>query len=95
MYGLVARLTAARGRRAELAEILARCAPEMPGCISYVIAEDLADENNLWITEVWDHEQSHSAAVKMAVVQKAVEDARPMVAGFEKVATTRPIRGVK
>jgi quinol monooxygenase YgiN len=95
VYGLVAKLTAASGRRRELAEILAACSPQMPRCISYVIAEDSLDENVLWVTEIWESEESHAAAVKMPVVQKAIVDARPMIAGFEKVATTRPIRGIK
>ena len=94
MYGLVAKLTATSGRRAELAEILAACSPHMPGCISYVIAEDALEENILWVTEIWDSEESHVAAVKTPVVQKAIVDAKPMITGFEKVATTRPIRGV-
>jgi quinol monooxygenase YgiN len=95
VYGLVAKLTATRGRRGELAEILAASSPEMPGCRSYVIAEDALDENILWVTEVWDSEESHAAAVKTPVVQRAIVDAKSMVAGFEKVATTRPIRGVR
>jgi quinol monooxygenase YgiN len=95
VYGLVAKLTATSGRRGELAEILAACSPQMPGCISYVISEDLVQENILWVTEVWESEESHAAAVKMPLIQKAIVDAKPMIAGFEKVATTRRIRGVK
>lgn len=95
MYGLVAKLTAASGQRGGLAEILARCSPGMPGCISYVIAEDLVERDILWVTEIWESEETHAAAVKMPAVQKAIVDARPMIAVFEKVATTRPIRGVK
>jgi quinol monooxygenase YgiN len=94
VYGLVAKLTAANGRRSELTETLVACPPQMPGCISYVIAEDALDENILWVTEIWDSEESHAAAVKLPVVQKAIVDAKPMIAGFEKVATTRPVRGV-
>ena len=31
----------------------------MPGCLSYVVAKDPADENAIWITEVWDSQASH------------------------------------
>ncbi len=57
-------------------------------------AMSTTDEDNYRI-EVWDSEESHAAAVKTPVVQRAIVDAKPMVAGFEKVATTRPVRGVR
>jgi quinol monooxygenase YgiN len=53
MYGLIVKLTAAPGAREELIRILRESAVNMPGCISYVVAKDLAEENVLWVTEVW------------------------------------------
>ena len=94
MYGLIAKVTVVSGRRGELAEILADCSGQMPGCLSYVIAEDLADENVLWVTELWDSEASHRACVTLPSVQKAITAARPIIAGFERIATTNPIKGI-
>jgi len=34
-------------------------AADMPGCLSYVVAKDSADENVVWVTEVWDSAASH------------------------------------
>ena len=43
MYGLVGRIKATAGKRAELAAILLEGTGEMPGCLSYIVAEDMAD----------------------------------------------------
>jgi len=53
MYGLIGKMTAVAGERDALAAILLDGTHAMPGCLSYVIARDPADENALWITEVW------------------------------------------
>jgi quinol monooxygenase YgiN len=94
MYGLIAKVTVVSGRRGELVEILADCSAQMPGCLSYVIAEDLTDENVVWVTEAWDSEASHRACVNLPSVQKAITAARPIIAGFARIATTNPIRGI-
>lgn len=54
MYGLIVRLTLFPGTREKMVSILKGSAADMPGCFSYVVAEDAADENVLWVTEVWD-----------------------------------------
>jgi len=45
MYGLIAKLTVVPGRREEMVGILKESAADMPGCFSYVVAKDSADEN--------------------------------------------------
>jgi len=49
------------GQRATLAAILGEGTATMPGCLSYIVAEDLADADMLWVTEVWDSKASHDA----------------------------------
>ena len=44
MYGLIGRMRAIPGQRAALAAILLEGTAAMPGCLSYVIAEDPADD---------------------------------------------------
>jgi quinol monooxygenase YgiN len=41
------KLTAVPGKREELAKILRESASDMPGCFSYVVAKDSAEENTL------------------------------------------------
>lgn len=68
MYGLIGRMIAVEGQREELIRILLEGTREMPGCVSYVIARDAADPDSLWITEVWDSQDSHRASLSLPSV---------------------------
>lgn len=91
MYGLIVKLTAAPGKRAELVQILSSSAANMPGCLTYVIADDPDDPNILWITETWDSRESHNASLQLRAVQQAIPLAKPLIANFERIAQTRPV----
>ncbi len=93
MYGLIGKMTAAAGQRDALAAILLDGTHAMPGCLSYVIARDPADENALWITEVWDSQTSHKASLSLPAVQAAIAKGRPLIAGFSNRVETVPIGG--
>jgi quinol monooxygenase YgiN len=51
MYGLIVKLTARAGKQEELIAILRESAADMPGCLSYIVAKDAADQNVVWVTE--------------------------------------------
>jgi quinol monooxygenase YgiN len=93
MYGLIGKVNAVPGQRDALASILVDATTAMPGCLSYVIACDPADENALWITEVWDSQESHRASLSLPSVQAAITRGRPMIAGFSNRVETTPIGG--
>jgi len=93
MYGMIGKMTTAAGKRAEVLSLLLQAVKEMPGCLSYVVAEDSADENGIWITEVWDSKDSHDASVSLPEVKKAIAAARPMIAGFSNQTVTTPVGG--
>ena len=65
----------------------------MPGCLSYVVAEDLADADALLVTEVWESKAAHEASLSLPAVRAAIAKGRPLIAGFETLAETRPISG--
>src|ERR1700676_5394024 len=88
MYGIIA-----PGKPDEMIPILRDSAANMPGCLSYVVAKDAADENTLWITEVWDSAASHDASLSLPAVKNAIPQAKGLIAGFEKVAATTPVWG--
>lgn len=94
MYGLIVKLTVVPGTREQMVAILKGSAANMPGCISYVVAEDSADPNTLWVTEVWDSEASHNASLSLPGVKNAIPQSKAMVSKFEKVAVTNPVWGV-
>lgn len=93
MYGLIGQMKAAAGKRAELASILLDGTAAMPGCLSYIVAEDSADADALWITEVWDSKQSHADSLKLPAVQAAIAKGRPLIAGFGSRTETVPLGG--
>ena len=94
MYGLIVKLTTAPGKCEEMIGILKESAVEMPGCLSYIVAKDSADENAIWVTEVWDSAASHDASLSLPAVRNAILQAKQIVSGFDKVAVTNPVWGV-
>lgn len=94
MYGLIGQMKAAPGKRDELIAILGEGTQAMPGCLSYVIAQDQADPDAIWITEVWTGRESHAASLKLPAVQAAIAKARPMIAGFGHRFETVPVGGL-
>ena len=94
MYGLIVKITVLPGKREKMIGLLRSSAAEMPGCVSYVVAPDSADENILWVTEVWDAVANHDASLSLPAVQRVIPLAKAMVANFEKIAVTAPVWGV-
>jgi quinol monooxygenase YgiN len=92
-FGLIGRMKAQAGKRAELMEILAEGTGSMPGCLSYIIAEDATDPDAIWVTEVWDSEASHKASLQLPQVRSAIAKGRPLIAGMDSIAATRSARG--
>lgn len=91
MYGLIGQLKTLPGKRAELAAILLDATRAMPGCHSYVVADDAHDPDALWITEVWDTKHSHAASLQLPAVQAALVQGKPLIAGFGHRFETRPL----
>ncbi|MBL4870773.1 MAG: antibiotic biosynthesis monooxygenase [Robiginitomaculum sp.] len=93
MYGLIAKITAIDGKRDALSSILIEGLREMPGNLSYIVANDAANANDLWITEVWVDQAAHQNSLSLSSVQKAIKVARPLMAGMVRIAETRPVGG--
>lgn len=93
MYGLIGKMTATAGQRDELARILLDGLRDMPGCYSYIVANDPADPDALWVTEVWQDKESHAASLSLPSVQAAIARGRPLIAGFEERFETEPVGG--
>src|SRR5690606_40674879 len=91
MYGLIGSATAQPGRRDELVAILLENVGAMPGCLSYVVAEDPGEPDVVWITEVWDSAESHRASLAVPAVPDAIARGKPLIAGFGRLTETRPV----
>lgn len=91
-YGLIGQMKAVPGKRGELVAILLEGTEAMPGNIVYLVAEDLADPDAIWITEVWNTKTDHANSLALPGVRAAIAKARPLIAGFGTRAETRPVR---
>ena len=94
MFGMVGKMRAAPGKRGELVAILSEGTTTMPGCIHYIVSEDLGEADSIWITEIWDSEDSHKASLQLPEVKAAIAKARPIIAGFDTSARIKPVSGV-
>ena len=93
MFGLIGKMVATPGNRDALAAAILGGTSAMPGCLSYVVAKDPREVDALWITEVWEDEQSHRASLALPAVRQAITRARPLIAGFSNRVVTTPVGG--
>lgn len=93
MYGLIGKMKALPGQRDAFVAILMDGIDGMPGCLSYVVAHDPTDADAIWITEVWDSQESHRASLSLPSVQQAISRGKPLIAGFGERFETRPVGG--
>lgn len=93
MYGLIGKIKTIPGGREDLAKILLEGLAEMPGCLSYIVAQDPSDLDALWVTEVWDGAESHQASLSLPSVQAAITKGRLLIAGFGERFETIPLGG--
>jgi quinol monooxygenase YgiN len=92
MYGLIKKLTAASGRRAELIEVLGgNDSQTIKGCLSFIVAEDTVDDDILWVTEVWESEVSHKASLDLLPSRLGLPAIETLVERHEIIAATKPV----
>jgi len=94
MYGLIGKMTATPGQRDALTAILLEGLGRMPGCLSYIVAHDPANEDAIWVTEVWTDEAAHRASLQVPEVRAAIRKAMLLIATFADAQVTTPVGGV-
>lgn len=93
MYGLIGKIKVLPGKHDELTAILLKGLRDLPGCLSYVVAQDLIDSDALWVTEIWDSPESHRASLSLPAVHQAISQGKPLIAGFGERFETQPVGG--
>ena len=84
MYGMYGKLVAQAGKRDEFIRILIQAAQivgQLPECRLYVVNEDIAEANTIWVYEVWDDKESHDASLKDERVRSLIAQAMPLMGG--------------
>lgn len=93
MYGLIGKMRARPGQRDALVRVLLNGVSDMPGCLSYIVANDPTDADLIWITEAWESDAAHAASLSLPSVRASINEGRPLIAGMEAVAETAPVGG--
>lgn len=93
MHGLIGKITLKPGTRDQFVHLMLSGVDAMPGCLSYVVANDPTRADTVWVTEVWESEAHHRASLQLPAVKAAIAGAMPLIDGFETVATTEPVGG--
>lgn len=94
MYGLIGKINVVAEQRAVVVQTLLDGTRAMPGCLSYIVAEDPTDPSAIWVTEAWDSKDSHQASLTLPSVQEAIARARPYITGFGERFETVPVGGL-
>lgn len=83
MFGYIASMKAKPGRREEVVSLLVNGVGQLRehGCESYVVAKSATDEDTIWITEVWQSEEHHTASLELPETRKAIGEAMPLLTG--------------
>lgn len=84
-FGLHGALLAQSGQRDALLEHMheaSRLMRDAPGCDLYLVATSEADDDAVWITEVWRKEADHDASLSLPGVGELISRARPLIAGM-------------
>lgn len=91
-YAMLGQFKAVPGKRAELAAILTEGTRGMPGCLAYIIGEDLSDADALWVVEMWTDKAAHDASLALPSVRDAITRGKPLIAGFGASAQFHPLK---
>lgn len=94
-YGLIGQMIAQPGQRAALAAILADGTTAMPGNIAYLIGEDSANPDAIWIVELWSDKDAHAASLQLPAVQAAIKKGRPLIVGFGQRIEFKPVASAR
>lgn len=83
-YLLHGKLTAKQGEGKQLADILIKASQLIKtakGCNFYVVSKDAANENDVWVTEIWDSKEDHDNSLTVAGVKELISKAMPILDG--------------
>jgi quinol monooxygenase YgiN len=83
-YGLYTKFLTQPGKRDALRDLLLQAAKgvaDLPACRLYVVNEDTAAEDALWVTEIWDDAAAHAASLQMPGAKELIAQAMPLMAG--------------
>ena len=82
-YGYIGSMRVQDGHRDEVVGILLSGAESLraAGCQLYAVCIDPADQNVIWVSEIWDSAEQHDASLQLPETRTAIGRAMPMLTG--------------
>ncbi|HEY2420532.1 MAG TPA: antibiotic biosynthesis monooxygenase family protein [Neobacillus sp.] len=95
-FGLFNKFIAKEGERDRLVNLLLAAANSMEDqddCELYVVNISPEDANAVYVFEVWNNEKAHQASLSLAAAQALIQQAKPIIAGIERISSLLPKGG--
>ena len=90
-WGLLGRMRARPGKRAELIAALRESSRDVPGKLLYLIQLEADDPDAFWINEIWESKAAYDACLTLPQVLEGLEQTRALIAGIEHRTETIPL----
>ncbi len=91
---MIGRIEASPGNRDALAHALVHDVDDMPGCLTYLVSVDPADDNGVWIAEAWVSHQAHADWLASDATRALVDAIRPLMVGYSERHELHPVGGL-
>lgn len=91
LWGLLGRMRAQSGKRAELIAALQESSRDVPGKLVYLIQLEEGDPDAFWINEVWQSKAHYDACLTLPQVQQGMAATRPLIARIDHRTETVPL----
>ncbi len=81
-FGMQVTMQAKTGHGDELAAIMlqaAKLVKAQPGCQLYVVFRGMSDQDQVMVTEAWDNQAAHQAALADADILNLIKRAKPIM----------------
>jgi quinol monooxygenase YgiN len=82
-YGYIGSMKAKPGHRDDVVSILLGGAGSLreAGCDLYIVSVSDADEDTIWVSEVWQTKEHHDASLQLPETKAAIGEVMPMLTG--------------
>lgn len=82
-YGYIAWMKAQPGHRDDVVSLLLSGVDglRVAGCQLYVVSVSPADDDMIWVSEVWPTKEHHDASLQLPETKAAISQAMPMLTG--------------
>ena len=97
-YGLHGKLKSKAGDIEKLTQLLldaSKLVSTAKGCHLYLISRDNADNDSIWVTEVWDSKEDHDKSLNNEAVKALIYQAMPLIDGMPEKGQELEILGGK